>query len=137
MRILIVSILVLVASFATAGNRVGFIDALIQVESSGNDTAVGDGGKAVGCLQIWQVVIDDVNRVYHTNYRAPDRMDRRKSIEICVKYLAFWGKRYEKKTGRKCTREILARIWNGGPNGYDKKNTVEYWNKVKMALESE
>ena len=35
---------------------------LIQVESSGNNTAVGDNGKSVGCLQIQQGVIDDVNK---------------------------------------------------------------------------
>ena len=30
------------------------VNAIIQVESSGNDDAIGDNGKAIGCLQIWQ-----------------------------------------------------------------------------------
>jgi len=110
------------------------ISALIQVESKGNDLAVGDKGKAVGCLQIWNIVIKDVNRVYHTSYKAADRWDRDKSIQICRKYLAYWGKHYEKVTGKKCTLEVLARIWNGGPKGYTKDSTIKYWNKVKKEL---
>ena len=40
-----------------------FVDALIRVESNGRDNAIGDNGKAVGCLQIWTDVVDDVNQV--------------------------------------------------------------------------
>ena len=31
------------------------LDAIRQVESSGNDAAIGDGGKAIGPYQIWRV----------------------------------------------------------------------------------
>jgi hypothetical protein len=123
--------LVILSSVASATD---IVKALIQVESKGNDLAVGDNGRAVGCLQIWEVVIKDVNRVYHTNYKATDRTDRKKSIQICRKYLVIWGKHYEKVTGKKCTLEVLARIWNGGPNGWKKDSTIKYWNKVKKEL---
>jgi len=113
---------------------VDIVKALIKVESNGNNHAIGDGGMAVGCLQIWNVVIQDVNRIYHTDYKATDRTDRKKSIEICRKYLAYWGKHYEKKTGKTCTLEVLSRIWNGGPTGYKKDSTIKYWNKVKKEI---
>ena len=45
-------------------------------------------------------------------------------------------KRYatEKRLGRPVTQEDIARIHNGGPNGYKKKSTEKYWQKVKKVL---
>ena len=31
--------------------------------------------------------------------------------------------------------EARARIWNGGPRGYRKESTEQYWEKVKEAME--
>jgi len=36
-----------------------FLDALAQVESGGKDDAVGDGGKAIGRMQIWEIYWTD------------------------------------------------------------------------------
>ena len=110
------------------------IAVLIQVESSGIDTAVGDHGRSVGCLQIQSGVIEDVNRVYKTNYTLDDRTCRSSSIEICKLYLKHWGEHYQRKTGQPATAEVLSRIWNGGPNGWKKKATDKYWNKVRRLL---
>ncbi len=67
----------------TEWNR--FIEALIFVESSGDSQAVGDGGKAVGVLQIHPSWIEDVNAVgYH--FALNDRYDRGKSIAIFNAY---------------------------------------------------
>lgn len=109
----------------------GLIEKLIQVESSGNNSAIGDGGKAKGCLQIWDCVLKDVNRIYKKKYSRQDCFDREKSVEICRLYLMHYGKAYEKKTGQRANEEVLARIWNGGPNGWKKESTVKYWVKVK------
>lgn len=112
-----------------------FIQALIKVESGGNDKAVGDNGKAKGCLQIWDVVIQDVNRVYGTTYKHDDAFVREKAIDIATKYLNHWGKYYKKMTGKPLTYEVLARIWNGGgPSGWKKDSTISYWTKVKNVL---
>ena len=104
------------------------LGALIQVESSGNDKAIGDSGKAVGCLQIRKEVIKDVNRVYGTSYKMSDRTNRAKSKEICKKYISIYAT--TKRLGRNVTNEDMARIWNGGPNGYKKNATKKYWDKV-------
>lgn len=111
------------------------IKALIMVESSGNVNAIGDGGAAVGCLQIHKCVIDDVNRIYHEDFRYEDRLDRDKSIRICELYLSHWGTHYSKTTGKDVTLEVLARIWSGGPRGYEKNGTIGYWKKVQKAME--
>ena len=52
-----------------------FLAALIMVESGGDPKEVGDNGKAVGVLQIHTIVIDDVNRIYGTDFRYEDRLD--------------------------------------------------------------
>ena len=80
------------------------------------------------------VVIDDVNRIYKTNFVHKDAFNNSKSRWICINYLKYWGKQYERKTGKKPTYEIYSRMWNGGPNGWKKKSTNAYWKKVKRVL---
>lgn len=109
---------------------------LIQVESGGVDTAIGDGGRALGCLQIHAVCVADVNRISGKNYTMSDCLSRETSAEICRLYLDYYGSAYERRTGRTATAEVLARIWNGGPRGVEKENTRKYWARVKRAIDS-
>lgn len=111
-----------------------FLNALEQVESRGNPRAVGDNGRALGALQIWDVVIQDVNRVYRTSYVHHDAFDRSKARDIARKYLAIYAT--PKRLGRQPTLEDYARIWNGGPRGHLKPATAAYWSKVQRALQS-
>lgn len=111
-----------------------FVDALIRVESNGRDNAIGDKGKAVGCLQIWEIVLTDVNKTSKIKYTSNDRKNRSKSIAICKSYLEKYGKVYQRKTGKVPTQEVYARIWNGGPTGYNKHSTKGYWTKVRAYL---
>ena len=85
-------------------------------------------------MQLWKSYIDDVNRIYKTDYLHNDAFDREKAIEITTKYLRYYGKKYEEKTGNRPTLEVLSRIHNGGPNGWKKESTIDYWNKVKKQL---
>lgn len=110
------------------------INALIEVESSGNVKAIGDNGKAKGCLQIWDVVIKDVNQFYKTKYTSKDAFNKEKSKDICKKYLTYWGKIYKSKHGIEPSIEIYAKIWNAGPEGYKNPKTISYWNRVKSVL---
>ena len=110
------------------------IAALIQVESGGDVLALGDGGRSVGWLQISAGVVEDVNRVYGRDFTMMDRYDPDRSADICRLYLHHWGNHYEKTTGKAATVEVLARIWNGGPRGWEKQSTAMYWNKVRKAM---
>jgi len=110
---------------------------LVQVESNGDLNAVGDGGKAKGCLQIWEIYIQDVNRVYNTDYVHDDAFDKYKAHEITYAYLLHYGKHYERTTGKKVTLEVLARMHNGGPKGYKNPNTKKYWKKVKKMIDKQ
>lgn len=108
------------------------IDALVKVESNGDPRAVGDKGKALGCLQIWSVVVQDVNEVSRVKYTHADAFDPAKARAICRAYLARWCN--AKRLGREPTDEDYARVWNGGPNGWRKSATIKYWHKVAAVL---
>ena len=82
-------------------------------------------------LQITQICVDDVNRLYGTYYTMCDAFDKRRSEEIAVLYLSYWAW----KSKQPMTAELYARIWNGGPNGWKKQCTLKYWHKVKRELE--
>lgn len=113
---------------------IALLPLLIQVESGGNNAAIGDNGNAVGCLQMWKICVDDVNRISGKHYTYKDRYDRQKSLEMAQIYLTHYGKHYEKKTGHKANMEVLARLFNGGPAGYKKKSTIKYWKKVERLV---
>jgi hypothetical protein len=102
------------------------ISALIIVESSGNDLAIGDQGRAIGCLQIHKAVVLDVNRITGSHYRHQDMTNRVQARAVCEAYLKHYG--------RGASTEQLARRWNGGPTGDRKTATVVYWAKVKKAI---
>ena len=102
------------------------ISALIIVESSGNDLAIGDNGRAVGPLQIHRGVVLDVNRITGSSYRHQDMTNRVAARAVCEAYLRHYG--------RGKTTEQQARIWNGGPTGDKKQATLGYWNKVSKHI---
>lgn len=103
------------------------ITALIAVESGGRDDAIGDSGHAFGCLQIHSRVVTDVNRISGLQMRHEDVFNRAVAIETAKIYLSY----YATKSGQKITPELLARIWNGGPDGWRKPSTKRYWRKVQ------
>lgn len=111
------------------------IEALIEVESLGNDSAIGDrhlvGEEAVGALQIRPIMVREVNRILKlkgskVRYKRKDRFSRDKSIEMFL----IWKEFHHKDSDF----EKIARNWNGGPNGYKKSRTEHYWAKVEAQL---
>jgi len=107
--------------------------AISKVESNNKELAVGDSGKAYGAFQLHKIYIDDVNRFSAKKYRRTDAFNKKLAEEIVVKYLQHYGKRYERITGQSASREVLARIHNGGPDGWKKSSTIKYWKKIKSA----
>jgi hypothetical protein len=107
-------------------NFSNLITALIAVESGGNDMAIGDGGRALGPLQIHRGVVLDVNRITGSHYRHQDMTNRAQARAVCEAYLRHYG--------RGATTEQLARRWNGGPTGDRKTATAAYWQKVKKEI---
>ena len=107
-------------------NLSNLITALIAVESSGNDLAIGDNGRAIGPLQIHRGVVLDVNRITGSSYRHSEMTNRAAARAVCQAYLEHYG--------RGKTTEQQARIWNGGPTGDRKPVTLAYWRRVQKAI---
>ena len=90
-----------------------FISAVIWKESRGDENAVGDGGKAVGVLQIHPIMVREANRILaledasKANYFSyGDRYSRDKSIEIFKIVQGYHNKRKDYKKA--------LQIWNHG-----------------------
>ena len=117
--------------------------AIVQVESGGNARAIGDGGKAVGIVQIHAVCVEDVNRILALTgaakrYTLADRLSPVRSREMFDIYVAYYGLRWAKQHGvERVPVSVLARIWNGGPRGPERESTLLYWHKVQRFLEVE
>ncbi len=114
------------------------LNALIFVESRGNDSAIGDrhliGNEAIGALQIRPIMVREVNRICkrigsHQRFTLKDRFDRQKSIHMFM----IWKEFHHKDD----SAEVVARNWNGGPKGYKKDRTIQYWNKIEKQLNNE
>ena len=106
--------------------KAGLWEAVCTVESGGNALAIGDGGRAAGVAQIWEITVKDVNRFAGTKFTLNDRFNVEKSRAIFQLYTEHYGK------GR--SDEYKARIWNGGPTGNKKRATIAYWNKIQKHL---
>ena len=110
------------------------VNALIYVESKGNDSAIGDrhlGTPSIGVLQIRPIMVREANRILkmqgkNKRFTLKDRFNKEKSIEIFM----IWKNYHHPDSNF----ETIARNWNGGPNGYKSSKTVNYWNKVKNKL---
>lgn len=105
-------------------NLAAIIGVLISIESSGNDLAIGDGGAARGPLQIHREVVQDVNRISGKKFQWTRMTNRAEAKQVAEIYLGHYAT--EKRLGRKVTPQDVARIWNGGPNGYKVKATDRY-----------
>jgi hypothetical protein len=133
MKFTFIFIFIFITSLSKGQVSGRFLNALEQVESRGNANSVGDNGRAIGCLQIWQSVVTDVNRIAGTNYKHADAFDRDKARTMARIYLNYYAS--TKRIGRVASEQDLARIWNGGPSGHRKTATLSYWVKVKKEME--
>ena len=111
------------------------IDAIIFVESRGNDSAIGDrhlvGNEAVGALQIRPIMVREVNRILKLQgktlrFKLKDRFDRQKSIHM---FMVWKDWHHPNENIEKITRN-----WNGGPHGHTYKRTLPYWVKIQKQL---
>jgi hypothetical protein len=107
-------------------NYARLIDAIILVESGGQDMAIGDETRARGPLQIHAAVVEDVNRFAGTSYSWQGMTNRVAARQVCYLYL----QRYAKGS----SNEEAARIWNGGPTGPSKTATKRYWARVNREI---
>lgn len=105
-----------------------FLAALAAVESGGDDAAVNEREDAHGRYQIRSAALADANRILCTSYTLADCHDPAVAARIVRAYLGHYGAALSAPTPT-----ALARIWNGGPNGYKRDATRGYAERFHRA----
>ena len=103
-----------------------FLSALSDIESGGDYTAWNRREDAHGLYQIRPSYLADANALLGrkmTIWQMHDPCDAAAAVRA---YLAHYGDAYAKRTGKPVTREVLARIHNGGPRGAERESTADY-----------
>lgn len=95
-----------------------------QVESNGNECAYNKAEDAAGCMQIRPIMVAEAQRL-GLNFTLEDRWDCDKSKGLFVAMQVLKGR---------TNPEVMARCWNGGPNGMSLEDTEGYWEKVRKSL---
>ena len=140
MRALITGILLLVGTSLTGTGETleRAIQALIQVESNGRSSEIGDAGKAYGILQIHDIMIQDYNRITGASLQHSDAFDAQTSEAVCRTVIGYYLQDIEHPT-----LKHVAFIWNGGGGARHRvehprqdakqRNLNEYYHKVRSA----
>ena len=102
------------------------LDAIAQVESRNNSRAVGDGGHARGMYQLHRTYWQDGTRILRVRWDYNLAFKPEKSRRVVKAYLLHYGK------GKSLMD--MARIHNGGPNGYKKRATLPYARRIAQIL---
>jgi hypothetical protein len=100
--------------------------AVCYVESGGERFAIGDKHlktHSYGIVQIRQSRLDDFYNKTGIRYSLTDMYDTLKSKQVFIYYCQG-------------DYETIARTWNGGEKGMNKKSTVKYWQKVQIKLKT-
>jgi len=131
MKLFIVLVLAATSSYATELST-KFLRALNMVEASGkHGNIIGDNGAALGGYQIHKAYWQDATS-YDKSIGGSysDVTNKVYAEKIVTAYL----NRYARKAILANDFETLARIHNGGRNGYKVKATLAYWKKVQKYL---
>ena len=117
------ALLLALCATAHAAPPASFFRALHVVETSGRTGPIlGDGGKALGPLQI--------HKAYHADARIGGDYARCADLDYSRRVVSAYLQRYAPAAWASGDVKTLARVHNGGPRGASKQATVAYGDKV-------
>lgn len=96
------------------------IAAFVLVETSGDWTAIGDQGRALGGLQIHEIMVRHYNQATGARLKHTDARDPRTAARIASWYFGHCRARY----GRALTVAELYQCWNAGPDALARRQSV-------------
>ncbi len=135
MKTLIIAITLLLSSaiFADTPSIENLHKAILKQEGWKGPGTTGDNGKALGPYQIWYEYWKDATDF---DKSIGGKYEDVENLQYARKVFNAYMRRYatERRIGRPVTWEDIARIHNGGPNGYKKAATLKYWDNVKNYL---
>ena len=105
--------------------------------SHGDANAYNEAEDAAGIAQIRPIYVRDVNRILKLQgsdkrYTLEDRYSPVKSREMFEIYCRHYYN--PAATGPQTWQESWVRMHNGGPRGFNKESTLEYWVRVDVYL---
>ena len=129
----IILVAALLLSYKSFGNDLEAIYEIIKkVESNDNPKAIGDNGRAYGVVQIHNICVEDINRIYGSNFTHEQAFNREHSKMMFILYLRHGIKLFRRKYNKSPNEEDIVRMWNGSIyNGYRKESTKKYYKKYK------
>lgn len=111
------------------------LNAISQIESSGNPKAVGDGGKALGQFQLHYPLIQDFNRWNGTQYPHKAALNPITARKIADWSLHTYFPKILRRMGLEPTTDRLIVCFNAGCGALKRKNlpktTQNYLKKYK------
>ena len=117
------------------------LNAMQYVESKGDSCAKGDNGQSLGAYQIMKGYYDDAaefNPSLKDGGYTYNNVVGLGGKEYSERVMMSFIERYAtpERLGRTPTYEDIARIHNGGPNGFRRDSTLPYRDKVNECLQS-
>jgi hypothetical protein len=99
-----------------------FLLLLALIESGGDPNVIGDGGEAVGVLQMHSVAVSEANRILgYPAFNAKDRLSPAASFEMARIILTHWRPILEERHGVKWTSADSLSLWRWGPSKWSPK----------------
>lgn len=106
------------------------IDKLEVIESGRDCSAVGDGGRALGILQVHSVMVEECNRLLgREEFSLDDRKSRERSRMMAKIFLTSQYYRWKAKYKTPPPERLLACAWNTG--NIEKHVNLDYERKYK------
>ena len=113
-----------------------FLSVLSDIESGGDYSAWNRAEDAHGLYQIRPAYLRDANAILGRKMNIWQMHDPGDAAAAVRAYLTRYGNAYAKRTGKPVTREVLARIHNGGPMGAEREATEDYGARFRALWEA-
>lgn len=108
-----------------------FINKIAQIETGANDSLSGENGMGRGRYGIYEVCVLGSGLNALLGYTHEDMHDKDKADKVFWAMMGIFNYLYWQKNGAPPSYEDLARMWSGGPMGYEKEATLRYLEKFK------
>ena len=109
-----------------------FINAIGEIETLNTDSLIGDSGRAYGRYQMHAICVKGSGLQDLLNYQHKDMFDSVKAERVFWAVMGINCHTYAQKYGKYPSYGDLARMWNGGPNGYQYESTLNYLKKFEQ-----
>jgi hypothetical protein len=108
-----------------------FFRAIAQVESYDGRVLRGDNGRSLGPYHIGREYWREACRFGGVDWNYRTRVYSRRH---CRQVMTWYWLKWCPSALERGDLATLARVHNGGPRGYRKRATLEYWRRVRRAM---